>query len=620
MRLVTLAPLQTEKLSVTPEQKMSLGSWLSSEVADSQASRFRLESVWRRCLRNYEGIPRNPTRDDPIVNAPNTVVTFGAIATDVIYAQILNLVYSTSPVVTVRPTNGQSEDTVARAKGIQRFIDRVVMVESDFQEASKNAVLDDVKMGTGVFYIPWMETVVKKKMMTVRDAGPRMIAVPIEDFFLAAGPYSNIQTAEWVGARFYLTAGELNERSKLRGWDIEGLSVSGDTGWVRHTREVMGHNETTQRRTGDIYQIFDLYVHYDIDGDGICEDLYVVWDRSSQKVLYVDYNPFTMRPFEVMRYQIRSHLLHGLGVMEMLEQYQEELTEIHNHRVVNMMLANARLWKARRGTVPENLKIWPNKVIELDDPASLQGEQLGDVYPSALQAEQATIVLSERRVGMSEISNQGSPGVFGTRTPGITALSYLQQASRRFTHTFEEVKKAHANAAVQLLYRYHERLAYGDEVLEDEITKELGFEDGSLVIDTLKQGDFSKQILVEITASSESQNKGADQQSLLAIMQILGTYYERMLQLHALLEQPTTTPMLKTVIEKIIVSAGEAMERTLRTFEVVRDPESFIVSLEEAVNESLGSVPATEQGILAELLGSLGGGEAQPNAEVLPGA
>jgi hypothetical protein len=311
-----------------------------------------------------------------------------------------------------------------------------------------------------------------------------------------------------------------------------------------------------------------------------------------------------------MRYQMRAHLFNGIGVMDMLRPYQEETSDIHNYRVLNMFLANARFWKAKSGSVPDTMKVWPGKVQEMQDPADLVAEQMADVYPSAPAAESITISLAERRVGINDLSTPRPSAVLGSRTPGITALSMLQQVNRRFTPAFDAVRLACAGAVRQCLYRYQERLLAGDRESERHIRRVLGDAEGDLVISLLKDPDFDECVAVTMTASSASVNREADRQNSLMLVNILSQYYDKTLQLVAIAANPQTPPPVRDVAGKIAEAAGRIIERTIRTFDQVRDPQTFIVNVSEELD---GIQDLSQQGMLglAGLVGTIGGAVGQ---------
>jgi hypothetical protein len=87
------------------------------------------------------------------------------------------------------------------------------------------------------------------------------------------------------------------------------------------------------------------------------------------------------------------------------------------------------------------------------------------------------------------------------------------------------------------------------------------------------------------------------------ITQLLGGYYERILQLASVLANPTVPPLVKETAEKVAKAASEIIERTLLTFDQVRDPKTFIIELES----ELDGLNGLDQGGLAGLVGLLGG-------------
>jgi hypothetical protein len=612
VRYVTTLPDTEPPLRVSATAKAMLSGYLQIEIEDALSSRNVLEQSWRGALRRYEGVPKNPYRTVPFENAPNIEVTLGAIACDSIYAQAIDLIYTASPPITCRAVDGRSIDA---AKALQRFVNWGAENEFKMREATDHALLDDIQLGTGVYYIPFVEQTKKTKVARVTARGPMMVPVPLEDFLVPGGAYGDLQVSEWCAMRTWMTRAMLDTEAKLRGWDTDHATEAAAVDWVRSQRELLGMTSSPSRRLGDLFEIFHVYCYYDIDNDGLQEDLRVIYDRSAAKILKIGYNPYDKRPFEASRYQLRAHLFYGLGVMDMLAPFQDEATELHNARTANVLIANTRMWKAKRGQVDENMTVWPGKVIAMDDPDSLKGEQLGDVYPSAFNAEAITLQLAERRSGVNEIAKPSQ--VFGSRTPGITALSMLQQVNRRFTPAFDQMRLSIAGAVRQCLYRYQEQLLSGDRLVESKLVALLGEQDGALVIELLKSDDFDESIAVEMTAASASVNREADRQNALLLVNVLAQYYQRVLELTTIAAQPTTPEPVREVALKIGKAAGEIIDRTLRAFDQVRDPQTFIVELDDTVDGMQG----LDQAGLAGLVQIIGQAQqAQNGMGALPAA
>jgi hypothetical protein len=173
-------------LDISVEQRKQLEGFLTREIEDAISSRHALESTWRELMRMYEGVPKNPARNFPVENAPNIEITLGAIASDALYAAIVDLIYTTSPLVTCRgiPKMKEDREYASSVKAFQRWINWVAANESHIRAASDDALLDNVQLGTGALYIPWTEEERKTRVAKVINRGPRVWAIPIEDYLL----------------------------------------------------------------------------------------------------------------------------------------------------------------------------------------------------------------------------------------------------------------------------------------------------------------------------------------------------------------------------------------------------------------------------------------------------
>jgi len=594
-----------------PEERMNaLKNFLTVELEDAMSTRYPLEQVWRELLRMYDGVPKNPVKNFPIENAPNIEITLGAIAADAIYAQAYDTIFSVQPFITCRgvPKRKGDKDYSDAVKALQRFANHVVANETNLLNSGDEALIDDVQLGTAVFYIPWTEHRKKTKVAKVLSAHPSIRCMPPEDVFAPGGSVDDPDEAQWIGLRFWYTAQDVEALAKRNGWNTLGVTPAGAKDWVRTRREMLGRQVSGIEVKGNLYEIFDIYCYFDIDDDGLDEDLYVVWDRTSRNILYLAYNPYDKRPIEKMVYQRRPHLFYGLGVLEMMGPYQEEMTNIHNWGTLNILIANARIWVGKSGSIPQNMTLWPNRVIELMNPKDdLQALQMGEVYPSIWNAQSMVVSLAERRVGVNEMSMPRGSAVMGTRTPGITALSMLQQFNKRFTPAFGSMRNAFAGAVRQCLYRYKEKVLANKAKVLAHIIRVLGPEDGYRVIDLLRNEEFEEGVIVELTASSATVNKEAERQATFQLVGILAQYYQRTLELVTVAANPQTPPVVADVAKRIAEAAGEIIERTLRTFDQVRDPALFIVEVEDAIDEAVADRP--RQAIM-QLMSQMGG--AQP--------
>lgn len=584
-------------------RKTLFSSWIDSMLNDAKSSRFALEECWKRQLAMYEGVPKQVTRDVPIENAPNIEVTIGAIAVDTINAQANDLIFGTKPFATVRPKPKDKDATeiVSAAEGLQILVNHLAVApDVDFQPAFETSMFDDIQLGTGVLYTPWVENILKTKTSKILCRGPRVRSIAPEDVIVPPGTRNNIDEMSIFGFQFYYTPHELNQMAKLHKMDISGFQPMGARNGVRERRETLGkHNEGVLTR-GEIYDVQLLFIYYDIDGDGIDEDLMVIYNHSGASIGLCTYNPMDRRPASHMVYQIRPHMFFGLGVMAMIEPYEEKLSDIHNYATLNALLANSRVWVGD-GSTASKMKIWPGRVLQLNSKDSLVGLQMADIYSSIYNDQMAVMQFANNRVGLNDVV---SPGNVPNRTPAHTTLSMLQQVNRRFTPAFNSMRKCAADALTQCLYRYQERLMAGDDYAIADIYRVLGYEKGTHVVEILSNEQFGEFVDVELTAASVSTNREADQQNSIMLTNLLGQYYQRTLELAALAANPQTPPQVREVAIKIATAAGTAIERASRTFDNVRDPQTFVIDVEKELKQLGQDVPVASE-ILLELIGGL---------------
>jgi hypothetical protein len=96
----------------------------------------------------------------------------------------------------------------------------------------------------------------------------------------------------------------------------------------------------------------------------------------------------------------------------------------------------------------------------------------------------------------------------------------------------------------------------------------------------------------------------------------MSTYYKATLEMAVVASNPQAPPAVKDVAEQIIRASNEVMDRTLRAFDQIRDPETFLVDMDNAVNQVQG--PAEGLQGLAQLFAALGQQEQGQFAGVAP--
>jgi len=407
----------------------------------------------------------------------------------------------------------------------------------------------------------------------------------------------------------YLSKGEVQERAQQLDWNTDGILPATNISWVRLRREEAARTSEPITSPGDLYEIHQVYCYFDYDGKGTPQDLLVTFEPSSQRVLKVQYNPYDARPFVISRYQARPHLFYGLGVLEMCRPFEDVDTEWFNFGLANAHLSNSRFMTYKIGTnIGDNVKLSPNVPLGLADPNDVVFNQAGEIYPSSREYLAIIETLADRRVGTSQ--SAGGPAKLGGRTPATTAMSLLQAQNRRFASPFNNIRMALSDTATQLVMRLKEQFNRGGEdqkAVLDYLVKAIGANHTGKVLELFEENDdqIRDHVAIEISASSASINREADKQSAIMLMQTLNQYYQQLVQGGMAAANPQTPDPIKKLILTAADKMGDAMERVLRTFDSVRDPEKYIIRTEDV----LGGAATQDNG----------GGQPQP-AQAVPQA
>ncbi len=578
---------------LTDEQLGNLSRWRQEERLRSESARKAIEVGWMDEMRMYEGIPPSSVRDSAgnMADAPNIEITLGAIATDNIHANLIELLYQTDQMLQVLPRKGYEDYSDA----VQDYVDWGCREAFGVDEAIQPATLDCIKLGSMVFYIPWVEKIKVTDTYKIVDRGPKMLPVAIEDFHLPEGSRGNIQTESWVSMDMWLSEAEIqlykkSERNK-KGWNIEGIKTAANISEVRQKRLDVAKEHSSAAAAGKLYQIEYCCGEYDIDDDGLLEELEIVSDVTTNKIMSVSYAKYDARPFEFAVYQLRAFVAWGLGTMRMNTPFEDEVSTLHNERVLNARLANARMWRAASAVVSFLNKIWPGKVIQANKD-EVEPLKMADIYPSTTQAEMMTIAFAERRTGVSDL--QAAQGRLGTRTPGVSAMAYMESANRRFTPAFRNMRGCIAGAIRQCLYRTQERIKAKDKDVISDIREVLGDKADKFLELMNKVDNLVDAVDIQITASSIQINREANRQSFTMLIQVSKTFYDSLIQLAQLGAQAPTNE-LKQLCEAIEKSARKLFRRYLRTFETLGDVDSYMAEV-EGLQDMVKQLPPQAQG------------------------
>jgi hypothetical protein len=581
-----------------------LEAWLQMTGTQLISDRRSQEIDWVEQLRQYAARPAQDIRHVPVPDAPNIEVPLGATKSDMQYARMLSLLFASSPVLTARAEDDSWE---ANAKAMQRWVN-YLSDQVDFRVSCEHAFMDCIMLGTAGLYTPLVKDTVTGRIAKTIYIGPKIQPVAPEDLLLLGGSRGRLQQDKLVALRFYYTPEELHARERALQWDTTNAQPCSTVEYVRRFRERYGltHSSNVTQYT---YEVWRTFCHFDYHDDGEDLDLEVIFDKTSGRVLDVQYNQYDERPVDRMVYQLQPNIGYGIGVMGMLRPLQWEATEMHCAWILNMFIANAKVWIAQDGAVPDNLEVWFNRIIRARDINAIKPLEMGDVYPSMPEALQANEKLADARIG-----TDNTPEI-GNRTPGITAMQAMQTQNSRFGPAFDSMRLTACAAMRQALLRQREAILAGGENakwIEREMGAVLG-DEAQLVLDVLHEQDFDRAVSVGFTAVSPVSNREADRQATVLMFNTLMTnYYKPCVEL---LQAASQTPTVAEAALEIVHKVNELADRFLRTFDQVRDPRGLLLDLDKILT-NIQAAGQQAQGMQA-LQGLLTGGGPAPTAPVV---
>jgi hypothetical protein len=269
-----------------------------------------------------------------------------------------------------------------------------------------------------------------------------------------------------------------------------------------------------------MYNIYETYLRYDIDDDGIDEELVAWVEDKSKRVLRLTYlervGPGGKRPFVLKKF-IPQTGPYGKGLGEVLYGLNNELDYIHNQRLDYGTLQNLPFffYRAASGLNPVKLQLGPGMGVPVDDPQ-------GDVNFPRLNGGTAYGFQEEAQVTR-----------YAENASGITQFSLgniqSQGATRTATGTAALVNELNANIDIHIKrYQrgYKKNLYFLDLQLQDllplgTIVRVTGI-DGADIYKRFENREAIKwQTDFDLTANSISSNKAIERETAQMLLQQL---------------------------------------------------------------------------------------------------
>lgn len=485
-------------------------------------------------FRTYHLVKR--PRALPFIGAANFTCPLPRIGVDSFHANVMASVCAQGNQVYIEPSLINKE-MVHIAKKAAQYVSYVINHECDFYN-----VFDDADRKSHLFGVSYLEpyyekeeiwetveiketkqvpsvdqatqkvivqekksTRTEKKKRTVFD-GTRIRSLPVDS--IIRNPFMSFQDAlrnDSVHKIFQIKYSNLKDRTKAtedRAAFYKRDQVS------KIAQSIVGKamrvpNELEQARADldgfwmdqikddEMVEMAEAYLWYDIDGDGITEQIRATYHPSSGAVIrvclgkcrIVDFNP---RPVDERGF--------GEGIPHILEPLSDEWENFHNSR------GNAGLWenttfgfyRAGGRFNPQQITIQPGHFYPVDDPREVQFANVPRVGTSYFQEEMLIQTYFEKILALDE-NFQGVPSRKSqTATETMSASS---RASIRFGNPFNRIV-TQLNKLLEHIWDLNRECAP-----EDKEFYVLG-EDGGPVFEKMSRGDYSDKFKFSVKIQS----------------------------------------------------------------------------------------------------------------------
>ena len=564
--------------------------YLSTEIRNALNDRALLESRWNKFLAGYRALPEETIRKFPFDGAANLVLPVIATDVDTVYSRLMGLLFAADNFWSTRALNPQS---LAYAPRIQEFLQWAQDAELGIYDAAADFVLELAKLGTGIIKTRYTRESKRVYQFRESDQGTieRITTMLVKDHpviqhvslwdFLVPGSAIDIQTSPWAAERIRLTYQQYRNRVAAGIYQDIGLTPTWakDQGGIQ--TQLMQQLDAFRPSLPDQHDFWEAWLDYDISGLGEPQALVVTLHLPTMRVARIDFNPFfnQEKPYHSARYLRQEKRFYGIGLCEMLSQFQEEISTMHNQRLDNATLANSSMFKAKRGIgIKEDEPVFPGRWFLLDNLEDVQPMSMGQRYDSTVQNEQLTVSYARGRTGVTDyISGADNPSIgYGTAT---TAVQMLREGTKRFDQVLRECRRCFGGVGRQALELYQQFNQNGKEYLA------MGQADGEVVHRILQ---FPLELIrtsigVELTATSANLNKEVEIRTNQLLMSMLTQFYQQIMQGVSYMINPQMPPEIRQLAAEMVQGGTILMRRILDSYGV-QDADMLVPTLGGMIN------------------------------------
>jgi len=562
------------EIYLDPDTEERLISYIESELTSHYAERGSHVDDLMRWQKDYWATPQTKEATFPFKGAAIIIIPLSAIAVEAIHARTMTMLFGLPQFVSAHAISPAFAE-VGYEKTIKWVVREVAGYEEEFPITVKDGVVID--------------------------------SVPEARFMM---PYSSQdpQSATWCGEEHSKTTYEvmmLEEAGMFRPGTIISTDPDPDVNnsklgaWVANTTISAGtqqggrferNQEMLEKMTPvwpDRINWVEIWLPFDVNGSKRQREIVVHYHRESRAFMSIrnNWHSDVHRPYRHGIYFPIEHRWHGIGICKKNEQFQREVTTQHRQRLDNATLANMRMIVINKlEDYGPREPVFPGKIWFVNDIKNINTIQMGEIYPSSYQNEQATLIYSQQRTGVNE-TVLGMPQV-GTPGTATSDLARIQEGNKKFDFIYgnfrEFVEEIIVDSACIIQQFGPRRLSYFEHAENGQLVQQFFQMPAELIRDG---------VLITLRSAGQQQNKILDRTNWQQIAVHLQAYYQGLIQLAMPLGDQN---LLRLIFIKGLGAATEGMRQILESFDT-RNIDRLIVREIEEMLTNAGSQQAGAQ-------------------------
>lgn len=545
---------------------------------------------WRKV---YAGTPREPIKSFPWQNASNVVIQLVGSYSDQLTAKLVMAVMGTDPLwvtdlIGEWPRNENAEEQRA---AVEEWLSFSGMEPKylNLMEKYPPWIRTMVKYGLGAMkLLPelFVEQVAESQDASgnitftdhIRHDGSVALPLLFEDFVITA-TQKELNRYPMVSQRAVMQRFEVERMLYDKSYNKEAvkkvLGAPDRQGPDRTQREIEDQTGAATNEGGpnsDQYDIYENYFPYNVNGKNF--NIVSTIQLSSRTVMKRVFNwlPENTIPYVTARLGSDGERAYGFGFCEMLQDYQEEVTAIHNRRGDASTLSNTNLLRAGDGTqLDSNFSIYPNALVTGPE-GSIEVIPLGRNANETIKDEQQTLQLATDRAGVGPSSSGAGAGTVSKKGQftAMGAFPVMQEGNTRANLSITEFRTAHYQLGrMKLLYDAHFSLSEKTLALFGEQKRFL-----KKGLESVRNG----KLYLPIRAATGSVNKEIEKQNLMLLLNNTRAHTQQVAQLLQAAANPQMPPELMHFILNAAVTSSALMRRICKDFGI-EDPSSVVPDL-----------------------------------------